>query len=459
MNKHPNLLFVFADQWRQQAFGYTGDPNARTPNIDRLAGDSINCMGAVSGCPVCTPYRASLMTGVYPHRHHLMVNDQCLIERYPGPFLGECLREGGYQTAYIGKWHLDGHGRQACVPPGRRLGFDGWQGFECCHDYRQSYYYAGSDPRPHRWPGGFDADAQTDEACRFLRGGRDGRPFALVLSWGPPHNPFGAAPESFARLFDPATIQLAPNVPPEQAERARQELAGYYAYGAALDAALGRLLATLAATGLDRNTIVVFTSDHGDMLGSQGLFRKQKPWAESIRVPLLVRIPGVAPRRERAPVDAPDLMPTLLALCGLAVPGSVQGRDFSRTLLHGEPSGIDAALLALYVPFHEWSYDNGGRELRGLYTGDWTYVRTLEGPWLLYDNQQDPAQQHNLIHEPSRAGQVAELDARLTARLHEVGDDFAPGRDIIRREAYRLNEHGDIAYDRGALPEPWPDAP
>ncbi|NLF22400.1 MAG: sulfatase-like hydrolase/transferase [Lentisphaerae bacterium] len=139
MSEQPNLLFVFADQWRQQAFGYTGDPNARTPNIDRLAGDSINCTGAVSGCPVCTPYRASLMTGVYPHRHHLMVNDQCLVQRYPGPFLGECLREGGYQTAYIGKWHLDGHGRKACVPPDRRLGFDAWKGFECCHDYRQSH--------------------------------------------------------------------------------------------------------------------------------------------------------------------------------------------------------------------------------------------------------------------------------------------------------------------------------
>lgn len=246
-------------------------------------------------------------------------------------------------------------------------------------------------------------------------------------------------------------------MPAAQAAQARQELAGYYAYGAALDAALGRLLATLAATGLDQNTIVVFTSDHGDMLGSQGLFRKQKPWAESIRVPLLVRIPGVAPRREPAPVDAPDLMPTLLALCGLAVPGSVQGRDFSRSLLHGTPSGIDAARLALYVPFHEWRYDNGGREFRGLQTVDCTYVRTRDGPWLLYDNRQDPAQLRNLVHEPSRADQVAALDARLTARLQDVGDDFAPGRDIIRREAYRLDAHGDIAYDRGTLPEPWPD--
>ena len=195
------------------------------------------------------------------------------------------------------------------------------------------------------------------------------------------------------------------------------------------------------------------------MLGSQGLFDKQKPWAESIRVPLLARVPGVTPRRERAPVDAPDLMPTLLSLCGLAVPATVQGRDFSPTLLHGEPSGIDAALLALYVPFHQWRYEDGGREFRGLQTTDCTYVRTLEGPWLLYDNRQDPAQLHNLVHEPAWAGQMAELDTRLTARLQEVGDDFAPGREIIRREAYRLNEQGDIAYEQGVLAEPWPAVP
>jgi len=452
MADHYNLLFVFADQWRAQAFGYAGDPNAVTPHLDAFAARSLNFTNAVSGCPVCSPYRASLMTGVYPIRHGIMVNDQCLRERYAGPYLGDSLRAAGYRTAYIGKWHLDGHGRKAFVPPERRLGFDWWKGFECSHHYRESHYYFGDDPRPRRWAG-YDADAQTDEACRYLREATGDRPFALFLSWGPPHSPYGGAPEPYASLHDPRRLRLPPNVPDSAAEEARRQLAGYYAHGSALDAAFGRLLETLAASGRDRDTIVVFTSDHGDMLGSQGQFRKQKSWAESIRIPLLVAHPeGVTGRTDSSPVDAPDLMPTLLALCGAPVPDTVQGRDFSRTILEGAPSPVTEALLALYVPFHEWSYANGGREYRGLHNERHTYARSLAGPWLLYDNPADPWQQRNLIADPAQAPLIARLDARLAARLRAVGDDFAPGPEIVRRQGYALDDAGDIAIPPSELP-------
>jgi arylsulfatase A-like enzyme len=450
----PNLVFAFADQWRAQAFGYAGDPNVSTPNIDRFAARSLNFKNAVSGCPVCSPYRASLMTGVYPNRHRMMVNDQCLQRMYAGPFLAECLRDVGYRTGYIGKWHIDGNGRSAFVPPERRLGFEMWQGFECCHDYRKSFYYTGNDPRPHPWPG-YDADAQTDEACRYLREGTGGSPFALFLSWGPPHNPFGTAPAAFESMYDPRRIVLPANVPAETADRARCELAGYYAHCSALDAAFGRLLRTLEETGLDRNTIVVFTSDHGDMLGSQGQYRKQKPWAESIRVPFLVRHPhGAGPGVDDTPIDAPDLMPTLLSLCGAPIPASVQGRDFSPVFTEGTPPALDEALLALYLPFHEWRYADGGREYRGLHGRRYTYARTLSGPWLLYDNQSDPAQQRNRVGEPKYAELVAALDERLSARLRAIGDEFLSGPEIIRREGYALDENGDIAVDWSQLPKP-----
>ncbi len=442
-----NLIFVFADQWRAQAFGYAGDPNVSTPNIDRFAAASVNFTNAVSDTPVCTPYRGTLMTGVYPHRHKLMVNDQSLFDRYKGPFLGECLRDGGYRTAYIGKWHIDGHGRHAFVPPERRLGFEWWKGFECCHDYRESHYYFGNDPTPRKWAG-YDADSQTDEACRYLREEvKDEKPFALVLSWGAPHVPFGTAPEQFETMYDPAKITLPANVPESVAAQARKEMAGYYAHCSALDACFGRLLDTLTATGLDKNTIVIFASDHGDMLGSQGMFRKQKPWAESLRVPFLVRHPNVKqPRSDTTPIDAPDLMPTFLGLCGLPIPASVQGRDFSGTIVEGKPSGIESALLALYMPFHEWRRDNGGREYRGLHNARFTYVRSLAGSWLLYDNVADPAQLTNLVNDPRYAVAVKKLDAALTKRLHAVGDDFLPGEGILKREGYALNAKGDIAF-------------
>lgn len=451
----PNILFVFADQWRAQAFGYAGDPNVKTPNIDRFAAESLNFDNAVSGCPVCTPYRASLMTGVYPNKHKLMVNDQCLYERYEGPFLAECLRDGGYHTAYIGKWHIDGKGRNAFVPPDRRLGFESWKGFECTHDYRHSPYYFGDDPRPHLWEG-YDADSQTEAACRFLREEVDERSFALFLSWGPPHNPFGSAPAEFEAMYNPDRIVLPENVPDDVADQARKELAGYYAHCSALDADFGRLLETLAETGLDERTVVIFTSDHGDMLGSQGAFRKQRPWAESMRVPFLIKHPEVSgPRVEHAPVDAPDLMPTLLGLAGLPVPDAVQGKDFSETVLTGADCGIDPALLALYSPFHEWWYHNGGREYRGLHATRYTYVRTLKGPWLLYDNHADPHQMQNLVADPEYAGRVCELDAALSARLRDVGDDFASAETVIEREGYACHPNGQIKIMPSALPTPY----
>ena len=453
--KRPNILFVFADQWRAQAFGYAGDPNVQTPHIDRFAYENVNFANAVSGCPVCVPYRGSLMTGVYPHRHKLMVNDQCLVDRYAGPFLAECLKDAGYQTAYIGKWHVDGRGRKNFVPPERRLGFEWWKGFECTHDYIDSPYYSGADPRPHRWQG-YDADAQTEEACRFLKEETGDRPFALFLSWGPPHNPYETAPERFRAMYDPEKIALRPNVPPECEAQARRELAGYYAHCSALDDCFGRILDTLGATGLDQNTIVIFTSDHGDMHGSQGNFRKQQPWAESIRVPFLIRHPNASGQRtESAPIDAPDLMPTILSLCGAAIPDSVQGTDFSATMLEGKSCGKEDALLSLYMPFHEWRYDNGGRAFRGLYSGRYTYVRSLDGPWLLYDNDVDPYQMNNVIDCPNHAHLVDQFDRMLTARLKAMGDDFAPGPEIIKREGYALGPGGDIALMPSELPEPY----
>lgn len=457
--KKPNILFVFGDQWRAQATGYAGDPNVKTPNLDEFAAQNINFTNAVSGCPVCSPYRASLFTGVYPNRHKMMCNDRCLPELYEGPFLAECLRDDGYQTAYVGKWHIDGKGRLAPVAPERRLGFDFWRGFECTHEYNESPYYAGDDPRPHIWKG-YDADMQTDEACRFIKEETGDDPFVLFLSWGPPHNPYQTAPAEFAAMYDPKDIVLRDNVPAEKADKAREELAGYYAHCSALDACFGRVMKTLEETGHDKDTIVIFTSDHGDMLHSQGHHRKQRPWAEAIRVPFLVRHPEVSEARcHKDPVDAPDLMPTILSLCGVPVPEAVQGKDFSSTILSGEASSISEALYASYSPFGEWNFHNGGLECRGLHSDKYTYVRTLEGPWLLYDNDADPLQKNNLIAEPACAGIVAEMDAALTKRLELVGDDFVSGREIIAREGIQVYPNNEISYDfpQSPLPEPYED--
>lgn len=444
----PNLLFVFGDQWRAQAFGYAGDPNARTPRIDAFARESVNLPQAVSGCPVCTPYRASLLTGRTPLSAGMIVNDQCL-HAVPGGSLADHFNAGGYDTAWIGKWHIHGCGRKKPVPPAHRLGFRFWRGYECTHGYNDSYYYDDQD-NLHKWEG-YDAEAQTACAVDYLAGHDRRRPFALFLSWGPPHDPYQTAPEQYRALFKPEAIQLRPNVPAELAGQARENLAGYYAHGAALDACFGRLLDALKQNGLDRDTIVVFTSDHGDLVGSQGFWNKQWPFEESIRVPFLLRWPAALGKEGRSVdllLDAPDLMPSLLGLCGLPVPPGRDGRDFSEVLLGRKaPDPDTSAVLSCYSPFHQMTRARGGREYRGLRTLTHTYVAHPDGPWFLFDNAADPFQQRNLAQDPAFAPLCKELDRRLRKRLEELRDPFETGPQLLARFHVRLNDKGDVFYE------------
>lgn len=473
--KRPNIVFVFGDQWRAQATGYAGNPTVRTPNLDRLAGESVNFTHAVAGCPVCSPYRASLLTGQYPLTHGVFVNDVYL--RPNGHSLAHEFAGDGYATAYIGKWHVDGHGRSNYIPPERRQGFEYWKVLECTHDYNHSAYYAGDSDEKLYWEG-YDAIAQTRDAQRYIREHVDrcpDQPFLLALSWGPPHAPYGTAPEAYRALYDADDIVLRPNVPEAEVarrmeERARQlarraggdvpperfqltlgdDLAGYYAHCTALDACIGDLLDTIQACGIAEDTILVFTSDHGDMLGSHGQFKKQQPWEESIRVPFLLRYPallGREGREVRALIDAPDIMPTLLGLSGLSIPDTVEGLDYSGYLQGGADPSDGAALLMCPQPFGQWSaLRHGGREYRGLRTQRYTYTRTLDGPWMLFDDEQDPFQLENLVEAPAYAAIVEELDGWLQRRLDALGDEFLPGLEYIRRWSYPVDETGTVPY-------------
>lgn len=444
VRNRPNVVILLADQWRAQAVGYAGDRNARTPQLDRLAAQSTVLTTAVSTCPVCSPYRASLNTGRYPVTHGVFVNDVCLSR--DAVSLAQAFAGAGYRTAFIGKWHLDGHGRSGFVPQERRQGFEFWRGCECTHDYNHSLFYADKDEKQH-WKG-YDAEAQTEEAQAYIRSHRQ-EPFLLVLSWGPPHNPYQTAPERFKQLFKPEEIVLRPNVPPEVADAARRDLAGYYAHCAALDECTGRIVQTLADCGIADDTILVFTSDHGDMLGSHGQIRKQRPWDESILVPFLIRWPeglGGSSRKLTAPLNTPDIMPTLLGLAGIAIPTTVQGEDHSAWLRGKQPDSDRAALISCVTPFGEWTRQHGGQEYRGVRTMRYTYVRSLQGPWLLYDNREDPYQQHNLVGDPKYGTIQSELDSMLTAELKRCGDQFLPGVDYLKKWGYVTDANGTVPY-------------
>ena len=447
----PNVVFLLTDQWRLQALGYAGNRQAHTPNIDRLAGESLNFKHAISGYSVCCPWRASFLTGQYPLTHGVIVNDVPISGDPVG--LGDAFKQAGYNTAYIGKWHVDGRGRKLYIPPERRLGFDYFKALECTHDYNQSAYYDNDDPAMRFW-GGYDVFAQTADAQDYIRSQSAEKPFMLVLSWGPPHNPYETAPQEYRDLYNPGEIELRPNVPLAMADEAREWLAGYYAHCSAIDKSVGDIMLTLDERGLSEDTVLVFASDHGDMLGSQGWTRKQKPWEESIRVPFLLRYPAKYGPESRAVepfLNAHDIMPTLLGLCGLPIPESVEGRDVSPALA-GETiesdSRMDAggagALLACFHPFGEWSRPVGGHEYRGLRTARYTYCRRLDGPWLLYDNDSDPFQLDNLVGNERYAEIQAELEALLQRELDAIGDDFLPGMAYINKWAYPLDESGTV---------------
>ncbi len=456
------MLFVMADEWRAQAFGYAGDPNAHTPAIDRFAAESISFAQAIAGCSVCGPARASLITGQYPLTNGVYVNDVPLEPKEVT--LGEAFRQAGYQTGYIGKWHLygspDGWHRRwgAYIPPERRLGFEYWKAAECSHDYNHSFYYSGTDQTRQFWPG-YDAQAQTDEACRYIREhSRQTRPYFLVLSWGPPHFPLHTAPERYQAMYRDKDLRLRPNVPESHKAQATAALRGYYAHIAALDDCFRQLLGALEATGTADDTVVVWTSDHGDMMESQGLSYKLYPWEESVRVPLLIRYPRRSGRKGRTcafPVSSPDVMPTLLGLCGIPIPPGVQGTDYSQrrpTSRLGVP--VTSAFLNMPVPLTS-ALSYGIAEYRGVRSEHYTYVRSISGPWLLYDNQRDPYQIYNLCGQPQAREIQAALEAELNLWLERLDDRFLPASDYLRRD--HLTHYLETQFPVGYTRSPWGD--
>jgi arylsulfatase A-like enzyme len=454
--RRPNVLFLLADEWRAQATGYNGDPNVRAPALDGLARESVRFDNAVSSLPVCCPYRASLITGQYPLTNGVFINDVPLEPK--GVTMGEAFTRAGYRTGYIGKWHLYGspgganERRLDFIPREKRFGFDYWKACECTHEYNRSLYYDGDDRTPKYWPG-YDAFAQTDDAAAFIeRQAKASDPFCLVLSYGPPHFPLETAPERYRAMFADREIALRKNVPEDQRAQAVKGLRGYYAHMAALDECVARLLGTLDRAGIADDTVVVFTSDHGDMMQSQGLTTKLHPWDESVRVPFLLRYPRRFGRKERlvrTPINSPDIFPTLLGLCGLPVPDSVEGVDRSRL-----EEKDTAALIHLPVPITE-ARRYGFAEYRGLRSARHTYVRSIRGPWLLYDNEADPYQMRTLVGKPEAKALQARMERELSAELKRRKDDFLPAATYLERAG--LSHYREANVKVGRHPSPWGD--
>ncbi len=439
MSARPNLLFVFADQMRGQDMGCAGNPDVRTPTLDRLAAEGVRLTRCCATSPVCCPNRATLLTGTYPLTNKVPTND--LPIRTDLPSLGTLARANGYRTAYVGKWHLDGMPRDRFTPPGpRRLGFDRWAAYNCTHDYLHPRWYQNT-PDVIAWPG-YEPEVQTDRAVSWLQELADqADPFCLVLSWGPPHDPYPMVPQPYRRLYDPEALTLRPNVQPTAGDNplsrsleVRRTTADYYGAISALNDQVARLLAALDHLGKAEDTLVVFTSDHGDMLWSHGWMKKQSPYEEAIHVPFLARWPGRVPAGAVCGTlsGTVDILPTLAGLLGWEGVPALEGVDLSAALLgrHGAPRP-DSVLLANYVACDE-AEAQGMPEWRAVRTERWTYVeKPGRQPWMLFDNDADPYQMDNRIDRPEDAGERQALARRLGEWLERTGDPALPGPAML----------------------------
>ena len=468
----PNVVIVLVDELRSFEVGCYGNDVIRTPHMDALAGEGAMFATAVTNNPVCSPARACVLSGQYGRTTTGSLTndcmDPCADERnhFPNETLPEILKAHGYHTAIIGKWHLD--------PPPATMGFD-----ESCfplnvhRHYGQTYIDNGQWTEPVEQ---FGPDYELDKVETFLDDhAADDEPFFLYYNISPPHEPIGPAelPNAYRDMYDPADVLIRPNayvngelaydwdwfkmyliwgywwriaktglwdagprcgypgqvgnLPEDDAMcpadySLRDLTAAYYAATTCCDDLLGRFMTMLADKGLDDNTIIVFASDHGDNLGSHGLFNKDCLYEEAIRIPMMFhRLGQIAPiRNDRQIAGLIDIAPTLLDLLGLDVPDHMVGRSLTPTFAAAD------ATLEDNTAFIECNAGILGRCTVGVRTETHTYGRwleedhkTLADAWGFFDLRTDPDQQRNLLETGEQAELAAELHARVAAQ-HEA---------------------------------------
>jgi arylsulfatase A-like enzyme len=309
------------------------------------------------------------------------------------PTVAHALSAFGYQTAFFGKWHLaprdalaplvgETHARMV-VPEENRGGFGFWEGFEGGFLLNDPWLHGTRLPEPVQFPG-YQSDVVCERAAEFLA--QETQPWFGVVSLEAPHPPYGSPAAEFSSMA-PAEVQLRPNVPPEAAARAARELAGYYKHIAATDAAIGRLLAAIS-----EDTVVVFTSVHGDMHGAHGLFRKGWPHEESVRVPLLVRHPVQPPVRNKARVSLLDL------------PAMTQAWAVGATWVCPRDHALISMPSVVALP------DQCDRVWRAVRTTEHKLILQADGePWLFFDLANDPDEMRNRVHDPSAQADISRL--------------------------------------------------
>jgi arylsulfatase A-like enzyme len=441
---------------RGQALGFLGEEPVRTPRLDAFAAQSVVLPQAVVNYPICSPSRAMLLTGTYPHANGVLGNCNSRTEPYgyelpaDASCWSDVLARGGYSLGYIGKWHLDSprppyvdspNNTEAMAwnewtPPSRRHGFDFWHAYGTMDRHTTPMYWDTDAPREgatryEEWGPVHEADL----AIRYIHD-QDGAlrdpdaPFALVVSMNPPHMPYDLVPDEYVERYADLSLDdltRRPNIPPEGerwGDYYREHIRDYYAMITGVDEQFGRILDALDEAGLAQDTIVVFSSDHGNCLGIHDEISKNNAYAESMRVPWLLRWPGrIEPRHDDLLLSTPDFLPTVLELMGFGedVPAGVEGTSHARVLAEGDGARPTSQLyLKPTVGAPAW-----GR--RGVRTHTHTLVVDLqpgEGPrYTLFHDAEDPYQMEDVA--ASRPDVVRELVSHeLIPWLERTGDPW-----------------------------------
>lgn len=459
----PNVIIIQPDQHCGMILGCAGNKIVKTPNLDRMAAEGIRFSNCASASPVCSPFRGTMQTGLYPHRHGVTNNGRPLDPELT--CFAEVFEQAGYATGYIGKWHLDGikpkpEGGEGVSPkavggfvvPQRRQGWAEWNGYEKSHEYLEVWKY---DERAKKVRvKGYDWEPtwHTDMALDFVRRSKAaGKPSLFYLAYGPPHKPEQCT-EEFLKLYDPGQFELPPDLEGKLTSQweatLRKAMQVYYGQVSAIDHEVGRLIKGLKEMGEDDNTIILYTSDHGDRLGShwaqdvrrgggakgsgkgkgkqavrlslQGMRGKSSPYQAAFRIPLIVRWPGGIKGGKvcDALVSSVDLTPTILELARMKAIEGMQGDSMAGWCLRGKGPDNEAVWIGL----SNW---------RAVWDGRYIYARGSRFNHL-FDQKTDPHELDNLLESPEHSKQVKRMHGLLLKVAKRAEDPMLPELDRIR---------------------------
>jgi len=444
--QHPNIIYVFPDQFRNSAMQFWNEDGFRqqvrfkadpviTPNLNRFAREAVVFTSAQSNCPLSSPHRGMLLTGLYPDGSGVTLNcnDTRPISNLNQDVMAvsDVLSQNGYDCGYIGKLHVDYPTKNnpqnpgtyvedrnpvwdAFTPKERRHGFNFWYSYGTFDEHKNPHYWDSDNIRhdPKEW----SPIHEAGKAIEYLTTVRDkNKPFFLMVSMNPPHSPYNSLDDCQEKDFD-----LYKNIPllkllvrPNINRKFTQRMGNapyYFASVTGVDREFGRILTALKELGLDKNTIVVFSSDHGETLASHVEDAKNSPYAEAMNVPFIIRYPEkLQPHVTNLLLSTPDVMPTLLSLAGLknSIPAGVQGHDLSSELKRKKPSE-NAPKAVLYIQNMDGKKNTEGKVIsyfpaaRGVKTDRYTLALTIDKKTkklkqvLLFDDVKDPYQMHNL---------------------------------------------------------------